>query len=147
MPIQITATLDLRRLDTEELHRLRDALTAELDNRNELGESSLRPHHYEMLLALLGQCPQAAVIREAAAADDGRVSRERVLEILGRPASARLNGFRKPIDRAVAVLVEQGDFPNVSPGPLHIDYDGGVSARAFYVAASDLPALRTATGS
>lgn len=86
-------------------------------------------------------------MHEAAAAEDGRVSRERVLEILGRPVSARLNGFRKPIDRAVATLIEQGDFPDVSLGPLHIGYNGGVSARSFFVAMSDLSALRAAIGS
>ncbi|ALL85852.1 hypothetical protein AD017_32415 (plasmid) [Pseudonocardia sp. EC080619-01] len=145
MSLPITAMFDPRRLSTEELHRLRDALTAELQGRDELGESSLRPDQFERLLARLGDCAQAKALR-AAAAQDGRVSREKVFEFLGRPADGRLNGFRKPIDRAVTALAAAGDFPVVTPGPLHVDYGTGVSAEAFYVRAADLPALRAAVG-
>lgn len=146
MSLPITAMLDLRRLATPELHKLRDALTVELQGRDELGESSLRPEQFERLLAQLGDCAQAQVLRAAAEKDDGRVTRDQVFAFLGRSADGRLNGFRKPIDRAVAALVIEGDFPAVTPGPLYVDYGSGVAAEAFYVQPADLSSLRAAVG-
>jgi hypothetical protein len=87
-------------------------------------------------------------LREAAAAEGGYVSRERVLELLGRDPARRLTGFRKPIDRAVSKLAatETGFPSDVAPGPLYVDYGGGVTALGFYVDVPDLPVLRSAIG-
>jgi hypothetical protein len=95
MSLPITAMLDLRRLATPELHKLRDALTVELQGRDDLGESSLRPEQFERLPAQLGDWAQAQVLRVAAETKDGQVTRDQVFAFLGRSAEGRLNGFRK----------------------------------------------------
>jgi hypothetical protein len=141
----VPVIINPRELSTEDLERVVDVVGAELHRRRVTGDSRWRPRHFRLLLDRLGGSAQAAVLREAATADNGYVARDRVLELLGRDPSRRLTGFRKRIDRTVAALAEtEPGFPAVTHGPLHVDYGGGVVAQGFYIADVDLPALRDA---
>ena len=146
LPLTLSVEIDPREMDTEDLHRAVEVFRAELNRRAVDGSSVWRPRHFRMLLDRLGDCPQAAVLREAAYADDGYVPRERVLELLGRAPGRRLNGFRKRIDRTVTELsaAESGFPTNTVPGPLYVDYGTGVTALGFYVTAPDRHVLRAA---
>lgn len=85
------------------------------------------------------------MLREAAHAEDGYVSRERVMELSGRDPAGRLNGFRQPIAKAVAApATAEPGFPVEGSGSLWVDYGDGVAAHGFYVDAPDRAALRTA---
>lgn len=147
-PLTLSVGLDPQEMDTEDLQRAVEAFGAELRRRQAGGDSAWRPRHFRLLLDRLGDAPQARVLREAAGAEDGYVSRERVMELLGRDPSRRLNGFRKPIANAVAALAAaEPGFPGNGSGPLRVDYADGVSARGFYVDAPERAALRTAVAS
>ena len=143
--ITIPVELNAVEMNTEDLERVVEVFGAEMRRRQASGDSAWRPRHFRLLLDRLADAPQARVLREAAGAEDGYVSRERVMELLGRDPSRRLNGFRKPIAKAVAALATaEPGFPVEGSGPLWVDYADGVSARGFYVDAPDRAALRAA---
>lgn len=76
---------------------------------------------------------RALVIERGIATLDGPLSRADVLEVLGRPADAKLTSFTRAISTATKQLVDEGVLPRVAEPALRPEYDGPGKAVRFSV--------------
>lgn len=83
---------------------------------------------------------QAQVIREAAA-NSGRITRQRVYEIDGRNDEQMLRGFTRPVTRVTSDLQLQGVVPAAVPALLSSHYETGVKTTHFVIPDETLPFL------